>query len=134
VPQDLARIRGLNSSFSESRQGAEILEAVATANARPLAQCPMGEERRHIPNGIGPVTDLLKVLLKQVSEEHGVAAKLIATTDDIEDIAINDMAEVPALQGWRRDLFGDLAIALKRGEIVLGLKEKKVALIRVKPT
>ncbi len=128
---ELARIRGLNSGFAESRQGAEILKAVATANARPLDDCPKTQERRHVPSGIGPVIDLLKVLLKQVSEEHGVAAKLIATTDDLEDIAINDKADVPSLHGWRLDLFGTLALALKRGELVLGLKGKKVVVTRV---
>ena len=123
---DLARIRGLNSGFAESRQGAEILKAVAAANARPLEECPKSQERRHVPSGIGPVIDLLKVLLKQVSEEHGVASKLIATTDDLEDIAINDTADVPALHGWRLELFGNLALALKRGQVVLGLKGKRV--------
>ena len=92
---DLARIRGLSNGFSESRQGIELLQAVARANALPLSECPEGEERRHVPSGIGPVIDLLKVLLKQVSEEHGVASKLIATTDDLEDIAINDWRPCP---------------------------------------
>ncbi|MGB9154123.1 MAG: HRDC domain-containing protein, partial [Alphaproteobacteria bacterium] len=128
---DLARIRGLSNGFSESRQGIELLQAVARANALPLSECPEGEERRHVPSGIGPVIDLLKVLLKQVSEEHGVASKLIATTDDLEDIAINDSATVPALHGWRRELFGTVALALKHGEVVMGLKGKKVVLTRV---
>jgi ribonuclease D len=123
---DLARIRGLNGSFAEGRQGTEILKAVATALALPADQCPEGLERRHVTNGIGPVVDLFKVLLKQVSEEHGVAAKLIATTDDLEDLAMNDSADIQVLRGWRRDVFGNLAVALKRGELVLGLKGKKV--------
>ena len=128
---DLSRIRGLSNGFAEGRQGAELLQAVIRANALPLDQCPQGEERRNIPSGIGPVIDLLKVLLKQVSEEHGVAAKLIATTDDLEDIAINDTANVPALHGWRRELFGDIALALKHGELVMGLKGKRVTVTRV---
>jgi len=128
---DLARIRGLNSGFAEGRQGAEILKAVAYANALPIEQCPKGEERRNVPSGIGAVIDLLKVLLKQVSEEHGVAVKLIATTDDLEDIACNDAADVPALHGWRHELFGHLALGLKHGELVMGLKGKKVVVTRV---
>ena len=79
-----------------------------------------------LPNGIGPVMDLLKVLLKQVCEEHGVASKLIANTDDLEYIAADDAAEVPALQGWRRELFGNLALALKRGELALSVKNRKI--------
>lgn len=127
---ELARIRGLSSGFAEGRQGTEILQAVARANALPIAQCPVGEERRNVPSGLGPVIDLLKVLLKQVSEEHGVAAKLIATTDDLEDIACSDVANVPALHGWRRELFGNVALALKHGEVVMGLKGKKVVVTR----
>lgn len=129
VPKDaheLSRTRGLNSGFAESRQGAEIINAVVRGNALPLDQCPTGEGRRLLPNGIGPVMDLLKVLLKQVSEEHGVATKLIATTDDLEDIAADDNADVPALKGWRGDLFGKLALSLKNGELALSVKNKKV--------
>jgi ribonuclease D len=127
---DLARIRGLSNGFAESRQGAEILKAVAHALALPAEECPAGDERRHVPHGIGPVIDLLKVLLKQVAEEHGVASRLIAATDDLEDIAINDSADIPVLRGWRRELFGNLALAFKHGEMVMGLKGKKVVLTR----
>jgi ribonuclease D len=128
---DLARIRGLNGGFAEGRQGAEILRAVAVALALPPDQCPDGIERRHVSNGIGPAVDLLKVLLKQVSETHGVAAKLIANTDDLEDLAMNDEADIPVLRGWRRELFGNLALALKRGEVMLGMKGKKVVVTKV---
>jgi ribonuclease D len=128
---DLARIRGLNNGFAESRQGAEILKAVASALIVPLDQCPISEERRHVSNGIGAVIDLLKVLLKQVSEEHGVASKLIATTDDLEDIASHENADVPALKGWRRELFGNIALSLKQGRVVLGLKGKKVVVTQL---
>lgn len=128
---DLARIRGLSTGFAESRQGKEILEAVSRANAVPVDQCPEGEGRRIIPNGVGPVMDLLKVLLKQVCEEHNVASKLIANTDDLEAIAADDNAAVPALQGWRRDLFGTLALSLKHGELALSVKNRKVVVSRV---
>ncbi len=123
---DLSRIRGLNGGFAESRQGREILEAVARALAVPHDECPTGDGRRFMPPGLGPVMDLLKVMLKQISEEHGVAAKLIATTDELEEIAADDNAKVPALHGWRRDLFGEQALALKRGELALSVKGKKV--------
>ncbi len=123
---DLARTRGLNNGFAESRQGKEVLEAIARGNAVPQDQCPTGETRRDLPRGLGAVMDLLKVLLKQVSEEHGVAAKLIATTDELEQIAADDEAKVPALHGWRRELFGNLALALKRGELALSVKDRKV--------
>lgn len=127
---DLARIRGLGTGFAEGRQGAEVLAAVERAQAVPLNQCPSGDPRRILPPGLGPVMDLLKVLLKQVSEEHGVAPKLIATTDELEDIAADDTANVAALHGWRRELFGNLALALKHGELALSVKDKKVLILK----
>ena len=128
---DLSRIRGLSTGFGDSRQGKEILEAVARANALPIDQCPTGDARRILPNGIGPVMDLLKVLLKQVCEEHDVASKLIANVDDLESIAADDNADVPALQGWRLELFGNLALALKHGELGLSVKNRKVVVSKL---
>ncbi len=123
---DLAHIRGLSTGFGESRQGKEVLAAVARAIALPPDECPTGEARRDLPRGIGPIVDLLKVLLKQVSEEHGVATKLIANTDDLEQIAADDAANVAALHGWRKELFGHLALELKRGDIAIRIKDKKI--------
>lgn len=128
--KDLARIRGLNGGFAEGRQGAELLKAVARALELPQDQCPKGEGRRAVPSGIGPTVDLLKVLLKYVSEEHGVASKLIATTDDLENLIVDDTADIPVLRGWRRELFGDLALSLKKGKLLLGLDGKKVSVTR----
>jgi ribonuclease D len=133
-PEDshgLSRIRGLSTGFAESRQGKEIIEAIARANALPADQCPTGEARRVLPGGIGPVMDLLKVLLKQVCEEHGVANKLIANVDDLESIAADDNADVSALHGWRRELFGNLALALKRGELGLSVRDRKVVVSKL---
>jgi ribonuclease D len=123
---ELARTRGLSAGFAESRQGTDIIAAVMRANALPVEDCPSGEPRRILPNGLGPVVDLLKVLLKQVSEEHNVAPKLIATVDELEMIAAQDAADVPALHGWRLELFGHLALALKRGTLALSIKDRKV--------
>ena len=71
------------------------------------------------PPEAGAVVDLLRVHLKAVSAANAVAAKLIATTDELEKIAIDDQADVPAMRGWRRELFGEDALAIKRGEIGL---------------
>ena len=130
---DLARIRGLSTGFSESRQGTDVLAAVARASALPPDQCPPGEKRRILPPGLGPVMDLLKVLLKQVSEEHGVAPKLIATTDELEEIAADDNADVHALRGWRKELFGHLALELKSGKLALSVKGNKIAVLLQPP-
>ena len=72
----------------------------------------------------------MKVLLKMISEEHGVASKIIATVDDLEAIAGDDGADVPALHGWRRELFGETALRLKRGEIALAVKSNHVVALK----
>jgi ribonuclease D len=74
--------------------------------------------------------ELLKVLLKTKSEVHGVAQKLIANSTDLEMIAADEQADVPALHGWRRELFGDDALALKRGELALTAVKNQVKLVR----
>ena len=82
------------------------------------------------PNANGTaVVELLKVLLRMISERHHVAAKVIATVDDLERIAADDTADVPALAGWRRELFGEKALALKRGELALAIERGKVAAV-----
>jgi ribonuclease D len=66
------------------------------------------------------------VLLRMTSESHGVAAKVIATVDDLERIASDDNANVAALKGWRRELFGDRALALKHGKLALSVHRGRV--------
>ena len=69
------------------------------------------------------------MLLRQVADGHGVAAKMIATVDDLEAIALDDKADVAALQGWRRDLFGTRALELKQGRLALTVEQGKVVLL-----
>jgi ribonuclease D len=70
--------------------------------------------------------ELLKVLLRMTSERHAVASKVIATVGDLEEIAADDQADVPALHGWRRELFGEAAIALKHGRLALAIEKGRV--------
>jgi ribonuclease D len=74
------------------------------------------------------VLDLLKVLLKATADAEGVAPKIIATVDDLEAIASDDHADVPAMHGWRRDIFGIKALALKSGQLALRIREGKVTI------
>ena len=64
-----------------------------------------------------------------ISERHHVAAKVIATVDDLERIAGDDAADVPALNGWRRELFGEKALALKHGRLTLAIDKGKVVTV-----
>ncbi len=125
----LARIRGLSQGFAEGKHGQEILAVVAAARLETPQKT--GEKPKHLPNNIGPVVDLLKVLLKQVCEEHGVASKLLANADDLDLIAASDNPDVPAMQGWRYEMFGKLAQALKRGELALKIEGRSVKVFPV---
>jgi ribonuclease D len=71
----------------------------------------------------------LRVLLKATAGRHGVAPKLIATSDELEEIARSDETELPVLRGWRKKLFGDDALALKRGQLALAIRKGEVAVI-----
>ena len=85
---------------------------------------------RHRPAVNGQATiELLKVLLRMTSEQHGVAAKVIATVDDLDRIAADDDADVPALRGWRRELFGEKALALKHGKLALAVERNRVVAV-----
>ena len=91
------------------------------------------ERPRPVANGQATV-ELLKVLLRMTAERHGVAAKVIATVDDLEAIASDDNADVAALSGWRRDLFGDKALLLKRGRLALTVEKSKVVTLEWRDT
>ena len=82
-----------------------------------------------LPRGLKPVVDLLKVLLQAKCEEFDVARKLVANSNDLEQIAADDAAEVPALSGWRRQVFGDDALALKHGKLALAIDGKALNLV-----
>jgi ribonuclease D len=126
--EKLASLRSLPRGFERSKWGMDIVEAVKRGLARDLSQLPKLEKPRQGPNGSATV-ELLKVLLRMVSEQHGVAAKVLATVEDLERIAGDDRADVPALHGWRRELFGEQAIALKRGKLALAVEKGKVVMV-----
>lgn len=132
APRDadgLKRLRAVPSGFERSRAADAVLAAVKAGLARDPASIVMPERNRG-RGGSGATVELLKVLLKAVCEAEGVAPKIVATVDDLEAIAEDDAAEVPALAGWRRVLFGESALALKRGEVMLGLADGKVVVDR----
>src|SRR5690606_14770113 len=95
---------------------------------RDPSSMPRIDHAPQLPAGIGPVSDLLRVLLKMICETQGVAARIVASGDDLDRIAADDNANVPALSGWRRELFGEQALALKHGELSLAVEQGKVVL------
>jgi ribonuclease D len=128
---DLARTRGLGKGVAEGKLGGEILAAVQRGLAVPEDEQPRLPQRTELPPGLGPITDLLRVLLKLRCEENGVAQKLVANSDDLESIAASDEAPVRALSGWRYDLFGRDALDLKHGRLALTASGKKIRLVRL---
>jgi ribonuclease D len=124
----LGRLRSIPSGFERSRTGAEILAAVERGLARDPKTVPMPERSRGARGGgSGALVELLKVLLKAVAEQERVAPKIIATVDDLEAIAEGRDAAVSSLHGWRRQLFGDKALALKEGRLALSVRDGRVA-------
>ena len=127
---ELMALRGVSRGFDRGRYGNELLAVVRKVMEQPKSELP------HVPppsqrtyEGSGATTEMLKVLLKLIVEKHGVAAKIIGTVEDMEKIAADDDADVPALKGWRRELFGEAALNLKNGRIALGCDGRSVKII-----
>ncbi|MCA1360335.1 MULTISPECIES: ribonuclease D [Bradyrhizobium] len=123
--EKLAHLRSVPKGFEKSKWGADIIAAVERGLARDFSKLPKLEKPRNNSNGAA-IVELLKVLLRMTAERHAVASKVIATVDDLEEIAADDEADVPALRGWRRELFGDAALKLKRGELALAIEKGRV--------
>src|SRR5215467_9336921 len=124
----LGHLRSLPKGFERSRWGEQIIEAVKRGLERDQKTLPRLDRFRPAPNGTA-VVELLKVLLRMTAERHGVAAKVIATVDDLDRIAADDKADVPAMKGWRRELFGEKALALKHGRLALAIDKGKVVTV-----
>jgi ribonuclease D len=126
--ESLARTRSLGRGVAEGKLGQEILDAVAQGLADPDPP-PAIPAKAEPPPGIGPLIELLRVLLKQRCEDFQVAQKLLASSDDLEAIAADDNAPVAALAGWRRQVFGEDALALKHGRLALTAGNNRINLV-----
>jgi ribonuclease D len=128
TPERLAGLRSLPKGFERSKWGEGILAAVHRGLERDPRTLPRIERPKSTPNSSATV-ELLKVLLRMTSENHGVAAKVLATVDDLDRIAGDDHANVPALKGWRRELFGEKALSLKHGQLALAVERNRVVTV-----
>ena len=129
--EGLNRLRSAPKGFGGSRLGQELADELARVLADPEAHAPQVTRPGHSTPPPPSVVELLKVLLKAKSDNAGVATKLIASVADLEKIAVSDDADVEAMTGWRRKLFGDDAIKLKRGEIALVLNGSRVEVVEI---
>ena len=128
--EDLKRVRGLPKWATEGAGGDEVLTAIERALAENRNALPDREPPRELPRGLGPLIELLKVLLKMKSEEHGVARTLIASQEDLETLALDgSAAQIAALKGWRHEVFGEDALRLLAGEVALGARGRSIAVL-----
>ena len=121
----LAKLRSIPNGFERSRSGTEIIAAVERAleiDPKTLPELERTERKPYNPAAV----ELLKVLLRMTCDNEGVAAKIVATVDELEAIAADDDADVPALKGWRRELFGEKALDLKNGRLALAFSKGRV--------
>lgn len=128
------RLRAVPRGFGRSSAAGEIIAILKQVEALDKTELPHMPERYRGPSPKGAVGDLIRVLLKSVAEQNGVAARIIATSDDIDALVLDDEADVPALKGWRRKLFGDKALDIKHGRIGLVATHKGVMEVSVTPT
>lgn len=123
----LARLRTVPKGWERSSTATSLLAVVNNALQIPKEDLPKLPKHVQQPEGTSAAAELLKVFLKLVAEEYGVAPKVLASSDDIEKIAAKgEDAVIPAMQGWRREVFGDRALALVRGEIALKFDKRKI--------
>ena len=133
VPQTreaLNQLRALPRGMSTSRIGDAILKAVmAGVEIDPKTLPNPDNGRDDSSDATQAAAEVLKLALKVVCEQEGIAPKLVASSSDIEAIAEDDAADVHMMHGWRRELFGELALAIKRGEAVIGFERGRVRVI-----
>jgi ribonuclease D len=130
-PEQLAKIRNMSTDFANGHIGQQLLQTIQEALASDKNTWPQPEQKNFFPHTATATVDVLKMLLKVQSLEHGVATKLIASKEDIEAIAIEKNPDVPALKGWRYEVFGKDAMELKKGQLAIGLKGTKITKYKV---
>lgn len=128
---DLKKIRGFNDEMASGNTGAALIEEIKKALAADPQTWPVVEKSQPLPPRAAATVDILKMLLKIESAQNGVATKLIASSDDLEKLATQESPDVPALKGWRLEVFGRDALALKEGKLSIGLKKGKIVKYRI---
>jgi ribonuclease D len=127
----LTRARGISSGFAQGKSGVTLLAAIAAAKAIPEADLPKIERARESQRASPALVALLKVLLAARAEQNNVAARLVASSEEIEALALDEDAPNPALEGWRGEMFGADALRLIKGEIALSAQGKRVKIVEL---
>jgi ribonuclease D len=129
--EGLTRARGISSGFASGKSGVTLLAAIAAAKAIPEADLPRVERVRESQRASPALVALLKVLLNACAEQNNVAARLVASAEEIEALALDESGEHGILSGWRAEMFGNDALRLIRGEIALSAQGKRVKIVPV---
>jgi len=127
----LTRARGISSGFAQGKSGVTLLAAIAAAKAIPEADLHKIERARESQRASPALVALLKVLLAARAEQNNVAARLVASSEEIEALALDEDAPNPALEGWRGEMFGADALRLIKGEIALSAQGKRVKIVEL---
>lgn len=125
----LSQLRSLSDGFGRSARAKEIVDAVKRGLARDSKTLPVIREVSGLPANKAAIVELLRVLLKACAARNKVAPRMIADTEALERIAMEEDPDVPALRGWRRDLFGREAQQLIRGELALAMQDGEVVTV-----
>lgn len=129
--QALAKTRGFNTGLLDGKNDVALLKAIEIGKALPEEEIPVIAPRPNIPKSVGPIVDIMKVLLKQKCDDEDIATKLVANSSDLEKIAAKDAPDVKALKGWRHEVFGKAALQLKAGKIALTVEGRKLKFIEL---
>ena len=127
----IGHVRGLSAAWKANDIGARMMEALANADPLPAAELPPREERGP---GLGRegalVADLLKLLLKIRARESNVAPRLVARSDELEQLAAGKRDGLAILEGWRFEEFGRDALDLVEGRLAFAIRDGKLAMTR----
>jgi ribonuclease D len=130
IPQTreaLGQLRALPRGIANSRLGEVLLKAVADGLSRDPKSLPQpSEERAEMTEAAQAAAEVLKLALKVVCQKEGIAPRLVASTSDIDALAEREDADINLMKGWRRELFGNVALSIKRGEAVIGFDQGEV--------
>jgi ribonuclease D len=127
----LKKIRNIPGDLEKNNLGEKLISKITKALESDPATWPAHEKKKPLPPSASATLDILKMLLKIQAAEHGVATKLIGSGDDLEQLVLDDDADSALLRGWRLEVFGREALAVKNGELAVGLKDSKIVKFKV---
>ncbi len=132
--KDLDKLRGIPNGFANRKTAAALIDEVQKALADAASYAPKISRNKQMPPGLGPSVDMLKTLLRLKTEYVDIAPRLIANSSDLTELAAyGHKADIRALKGWRREVFGEDALKMLDGEISLTLQDKKVVAVSCVP-